>query len=165
MKLQQPCWKLIHTEFIKWSEPRHDKTNTMSVRPAKTQISLGIRPVWSESSLCTQWVAKDLSFLHADSEGSDQADLSLCWAPRHFVGFVMSRLIWEVAIGQVWLAEERKTIPNAYLYCTCVVDNNSDHISSLKDQSLSYSWNTELISTCWYGRSFVFFKKFRSPRY
>ena len=26
-------------------EPRHDKTNKMSVRPAMTQISLGIRPV------------------------------------------------------------------------------------------------------------------------
>ena len=26
-------------------EPRHDKTNKMSVRPVKTQISLGIRPV------------------------------------------------------------------------------------------------------------------------
>ena len=25
--------------------PRHDKTNKVSVRPAKTQISLGIRPV------------------------------------------------------------------------------------------------------------------------
>ena len=33
------------------SEPRHDKTNKMSVRPAKTQISLGICPVLSESSL------------------------------------------------------------------------------------------------------------------
>ena len=32
-------------------EPRHDKTNKTSMRPAKTQISLGIRPVWSESSL------------------------------------------------------------------------------------------------------------------
>ena len=30
-------------------EPRLDKTNKMSVRPVKTQISLGIRPVWSES--------------------------------------------------------------------------------------------------------------------
>ena len=28
-------------------EPQHDKTNNMSVHPAKTQISLGIRPVWS----------------------------------------------------------------------------------------------------------------------
>ena len=53
-------------------EPRHDKTKKVSVRPAKTQISLVIRPVWSESSLCAQWVAKDLSFLHADSEDSDQ---------------------------------------------------------------------------------------------
>ena len=28
----------------------HDKTNKETMRPAKTQISLGIRPVWSESS-------------------------------------------------------------------------------------------------------------------
>ena len=34
----------------------------VTVRPAKTQISLDIRPVWSESSLCTKWVAKDPSF-------------------------------------------------------------------------------------------------------
>ena len=27
------------------NEPPHDKTNKVSVRPAKTQISLGIRPV------------------------------------------------------------------------------------------------------------------------
>ena len=29
----------------------HDKTNKVTVRPPKTQISLGIRPVWSEYSL------------------------------------------------------------------------------------------------------------------
>ena len=34
-------------------EPRHDKTNNVAVHPAKTQISLGIRPVWSVSSLST----------------------------------------------------------------------------------------------------------------
>ena len=54
------------------NEARHDTPNKVSVGPAKTQISLGIRPVWSASSLCTQWVAKDPSFLHADSEDSDQ---------------------------------------------------------------------------------------------
>ena len=32
-------------------EPGHDKTNKMSVRPAKTQINLGISLVWSESLL------------------------------------------------------------------------------------------------------------------
>ena len=56
----------------------------MSVRPAKTQISL---------------VAKDPGFLHADREdwsywADAQADPSLRWAHIHFVGFVMSRLMW-----------------------------------------------------------------------
>ena len=32
-------------------EPPNDKTNKMTAPPAKTQISLGIRPVWSESLL------------------------------------------------------------------------------------------------------------------
>ena len=68
-------------------EPPHDKTNKMTVRPAKTQISLGIRPVWSESSLFTQWITKDPSFLYADSEDSDQT-----------VGFVMRRL----KLGTLW---------------------------------------------------------------
>ena len=54
------------------------------MRPAKTQISLGIHPVWSESSLSTQWVAQDPSFLHADSEDSDQTGR-------------MPRLIWVFA--------------------------------------------------------------------
>ena len=45
----------------------------MSVRPAKThEISLGICTVWSESSLCAQWVAKDPSFPYTDIEDSDQ---------------------------------------------------------------------------------------------
>ena len=52
----------------------------MTERPAKTQISLGIRPVWSVSLLCAQRVAKDPS-IHADSEDSDQTGQ-------------MPRLIW-----------------------------------------------------------------------
>ena len=83
--------------FATANESHHDKTNKMSVRPAKTLISLRICPVWSESSQCAQWVAKDPRFLHADSEDwSDwadaQADLSLRWTHSHFVGFVMSRI-------------------------------------------------------------------------
>ena len=51
-----------------------------------------------QSSQCAEWVAKDTSFLHADSEDADQTG----WMPRlicvfaghtcHFVGFVMRRL-------------------------------------------------------------------------
>ena len=67
----------------------------MTVHPAKTQFSLGIRQVWSESSLCAQWVAKDASFPHADSEDADQTGrmprLNWVFAGRtcHFVGFDM----------------------------------------------------------------------------
>ena len=68
------------------------KPTKWHVHPAKTQISLGVRPVWSESSLCAQWVAKGPSFLHAESEDwSDwadaQADLSLRWAHMPFCWF------------------------------------------------------------------------------
>ena len=44
------------------------KATKWHMRPAKTQISLG----YDQSSLCAQWVAKNPSFLHADSEDSDQ---------------------------------------------------------------------------------------------
>ena len=86
------CWWLL--------EPPRDKTNKTTVRPAKTQISMGIHSVWLESLLCAQWVAKAPSFLHADSEDSDQTGrmprLILVFAGRtcHFVGFVMSWLFF-----------------------------------------------------------------------
>ena len=54
------------------------KPTKWHVRPAKTQINLGIHPVWSESSLCSRWVAKNPSFIHADSKDSDQTG----WMPR-----------------------------------------------------------------------------------
>ena len=57
-------------------EPRHDKTNKVSVRPAKTRISLGIRPVWSESSLSTWRKLGSLATHWAHSE--DWSD----WMPR-----------------------------------------------------------------------------------
>ena len=91
-------------------EPRHVKTNKVSVCPAKTQISLGIRPVWSDSSLCAIWVAKDPSFLHADSEDSDQTGQMprLIWV---FVGctltllfFFMSRLIY-LCSRNIWATQ------------------------------------------------------------
>ena len=76
------------------------KPTKWPVHPVKTQISLGIRPVRSESSLCTQWVAKDPSFLHVDSEDSDQTGQMLRLIPVfaertcHFIGFVIRQLKW-----------------------------------------------------------------------
>ena len=71
------------------------KPTKRHVRQAKTQISLGIRPVWSESSL-SAW--RKLGFLATHwthSEGSDQTRrmprLICVFAGRtcHIVGFVM----------------------------------------------------------------------------
>ena len=55
-KVRKVCWSFLKIDIctnctLFWStfEPRHEKKKRkkMSVRPAKTQISLGIRPVWS----------------------------------------------------------------------------------------------------------------------
>ena len=62
-------------------EPRHDKTNKVTARPAKTQISLGIRPVWSESSLSAWRKLGSLATHWAHREDSDQTGR-------------MPRLIW-----------------------------------------------------------------------
>ena len=63
------------------------KPTKWHVCPMKTQISLGICTVWSESLLCAQWVAKDLSLLHVDSEDPDQTGQSLHWAHMPFCWF------------------------------------------------------------------------------
>ena len=87
--------KLVKVQY----EPQHDKTNKMSVRPAKTQISLGIRP---ESSLCAEWVAKDPSFLYAVSKDSDKTGR-------------MPRLIWVFAgCTAIWLVLSCR---DSYSYC------------------------------------------------
>ena len=61
----------------------------MSVLPAKTEISLDICLVWSESSLCAQWVAKDPRFLHVDRcPGWSESSLGtheFCHEVAHFL--------------------------------------------------------------------------------
>ena len=77
------------------TEPPRDKTNKMNVRPAKTQISLGIRPVWSESSLSAWRKLGPLATHWAHSEDSDQTGRvpRLIWvfAERTVILLVLSR--------------------------------------------------------------------------
>ena len=73
-------------------EPAHDKPTKWPMRSAKPQISLSIRSVWSEASLCALRIAKDPRFLHADSEDSGQTGrmprlICLRWAHRSFCWF------------------------------------------------------------------------------
>ena len=65
-------------------EPRPDKINKVAVRPAKTQISLGIRPVWLEASLSAWRNLGPLTTHWAHNEDSDQTGR-------------MPRLIWVIA--------------------------------------------------------------------
>ena len=91
--------KEIEDIYLFWGEYQMShlmtKPTKWKVRPAKTQISLSIRPVWSESSL-SAW--RKLGFLAthwAQSEDSDQTGRmpKLFWviAGRtcRFVGFIM----------------------------------------------------------------------------
>ena len=68
----------------------HDMTKPAKFVCAQRRLrSACIRPVWSETSLCAQWVAKDPRFLHVDSEDSDQTG----WMPRLIWVFAWSTLI------------------------------------------------------------------------
>ena len=99
-------WRFMVIGLLQFMSPRQNVGRLMTkptywyVCPAKTRVSLGICPVWSESLLCAQWVAKDPSFLHADSEDSDQTGrmprliLVFAGCTCHFVDFVTRWLIW-----------------------------------------------------------------------
>ena len=83
------------------------KPTKWHVRPAKTQISLVICTVWSESLLCAHWEAKNPRFLHVNSEDCDQNVQMprLIWVftgrACHFVGFGMKWLIFIWKLGAV----------------------------------------------------------------
>ena len=93
---------------------RMTKPTKWPVRPANTQISLGIRPVWSESLLSAWRKVRSLATYKVHSKDSDQTGrmLRLIWVSvrrtGHFVGLVRWRLIsfghitvWEYHIVQI----------------------------------------------------------------
>ena len=90
-KVTRHCLCFISNLF----EPPNDKTNNVVVRPAKTQIRLGIRPVWSESSLSAWRKLGSLATHWAQSEDSDQTGRMprLIWvfAGRTVILLVLSR--------------------------------------------------------------------------
>ena len=92
--------------------PQQTKQTKCSVHLAKTQIRLGGSsqcPVWSESSLCVQWIAKDPKVYSCRrqrlwSDWADvQDDLSLRWAHRSFCWFchAATHIIWKTKVQTV----------------------------------------------------------------
>ena len=142
---------VMFAEFRGWKSSIMTKPTKWHVCPAKTQISLGICPVWSESSLCAQCVAKDPSFLHADVEDSDQSGRMprlIRWsvfAGRrcHFVGFVMMRLKWFLVVIITGLSKHfsyfwmRKQVSRNYM--CCVIDRTmSDRQYKCRHVSINF---------------------------
>ena len=107
-----------------------------------------LRSAWAfaqsdQSSLCAHWVGKDPSFLHADSEDSDQTGrmLRLIWVftrrTCHFVGFVMRCLINNFVVlltkaccmGVVlllrWYAEKLSEMFWTWIFCYMMCYNSS----------------------------------------
>ena len=84
--LREPCSAF---GYHMTSERPHYKTIKMTWAPSeKTRISLGICPVWSESSLCIHWVANNpVSSCGQRRLWSDWADLNLRWAHCWFCWF------------------------------------------------------------------------------
>ena len=64
----------------KWACTQQNQKN--DVRPATTQLSLGNCPVWSESSLCAQWVSSCRQRRLWSDLADAKVDLSLRWAHR-----------------------------------------------------------------------------------
>ena len=80
-KLLTPCLVATKTHLIKFCEKVNETCGKMSRDMTKPTMWLcaqrRLRSVWAsaqsdQSSLWAQWVAKGPSFLHADSEDSDQ---------------------------------------------------------------------------------------------
>ena len=121
-------------------EPQHDITNKMSVRPVKTQISL----VWSESSLCAHWVAKDPWFLHADSKDFDQTGrmprLMWVFAGRTLILLVLSCCSLRISIH---------CILSHYQYLLSAFNENivmaEDQTCKLRQASLTPNWKCNMV--------------------
>ena len=138
LRIALPCcgysleshWKCVFNEY-----PQHDFMEKgaklfldyhqipslpvpLPVCPANTQISMGIRPVWSESLLFTHWVFKVPRFLHADSEDSDQKGrmLRLIWVFTGRMGIVDFVMLWLFLIfwnSLTFFEEEKRGLPTA----------------------------------------------------
>ena len=97
------------------NEPPHDKTNIMTCAPSEDSDLPVHPPSLIRVFVCAQWVANDPSFLHVDSEDSDQTGrmLRLIWVfaglTCHLVGFVMRQLkcLYEHRIAVIKLKVER----------------------------------------------------------
>ena len=76
--------------LLKDIEPQHDKTNTVTMRPAKTQISLSISPVWSDwaygqADLRLHWVHSFCWFCHVVAHFKNYCAVEDSYFQKHWL--------------------------------------------------------------------------------
>ena len=120
----RPARGLGEKDYDIWAAARQNQQN--DVRPAKTQISLGIRPVWSESSLCAQWVAEDPCFIMRTAQA-----LIRLGGLGHF-------LVWNNYLFELFLKcrGTMKLILSTMFYLCLSLFSNCINISNLNSDSL-----------------------------
>ena len=113
----------FHTWVLNWCFTEHlscimTKPTKWHVRPAKTQISLGIRPDWSESSLSAWRRLGSLATHWVHSEDSDQTGQMprLVWvfAGRTVILLVLS---WESSFSWFLLVTRTMNWKNDQFFC------------------------------------------------
>ena len=118
----QHVWRTTPSEniiFIIYSKKqmRHSLTKPTKwhVHPLKTLISLGIRPVWSESSLCTYGLLRTQCFFMRTDRADAKADLSLHWTHMSFCWFchAVAQMLNKNLIRILWM--------RCKLFSICVV--------------------------------------------
>ena len=94
------------------------KPTKWHVRPAKTQISLGIRPVWSESSL-SAWIKLGTLATHwAHSEDSDQTGGCPAWSESSLGAQSFCWFCHEAANVLFFVRHDRNVDPQVFFYAT-----------------------------------------------
>ena len=104
------------------------KPTKWHVRPSKTQISLGIRPVWSESSLSAWRKLGSLATHWVHSEGSAQTGW-MPWLIWVFAGHAATLLVLSCC--------------GSYNYCCCISDKINFPLT------LGCGWKKYSSLICW----------------
>ena len=84
------CWIETFYVYIWAASWQNQQCGLCAQRRLRSDwVDPGVRPVWSESSLCAQWVAKDPSFQHTDRLGG-RPGWSESWLGAHAILLVLS---------------------------------------------------------------------------
>ena len=105
----RPIAKILCT-FWMWATSWQNQQNGLYAQ--RRLISAWTSAQSDQSSHCTQWVAEDQVFLHADSEDSDQTGQTGC--KSHFVGFVMRQLMYTLQLSRLALRASLTANPGVH---------------------------------------------------